>query len=106
MHPSTFYSRLENTMTTIKKVLLTAALLLAPTPALAQSDTTTAPTTSGSTDTTGTAGSTGTTGTTDTTNDRGFDYGWLGLLGLLGLAGLRRPAPHVVHTDRSTTQRP
>ncbi|GGL90392.1 hypothetical protein GCM10010840_30550 [Deinococcus aerolatus] len=52
---------------------LLLSLLLAPVPALAQTDTTT----------------TGTT-TTATTSDDGFDWGWLGLLGLLGLAGLRR----------------
>ncbi|WP_425145090.1 WGxxGxxG family protein [Deinococcus sp.] len=78
-------------MSSIKNILLTATLLLTPISAPAQTDTTTSPSTTG-----------GTTSATDT-NNQGFDYGWLGLL---GLAGLRRPAPHVVNTDRSTAPRP
>ena len=87
-------------MISIRKVVLTAALLLTPVPVLAQTDTSTGAT--GKSGTTGT--SSGGTDTSSTTN-RSFDYGWLGLLGLLGLAGLRRPAPHVVTSDRSATLR-
>lgn len=74
------------------RTALVAALLLAPVPAFAQTESTdvTTDTTTAST-------------TADRNND--FDWGWLGLIGLAGLAGLRRRDDRPYPTAATSTDR-